>query len=480
MIILIIIICTLSFVHVEIKGLDHECVHQFRDCWNCTSADSLGECIRTNKRPNNCNVCAIDNKTMEFASSNDAKHFVQASGIPKNVIVEQMSISNNKLRRIPCNIFKVFPWVESFEVTNTSVDRLLPDDFQNAKKLKVFYAHNNLISALRAHTFYQADNLLHISFEENKLSQIDKNAFMYLHKLKYLSISENLKELHPHTFKHLINMQVLKLNHNLIKVLPDSLFESLRKLRLLELNFNKILDFNNKTFRELENLELLSLEHNELRFEPITTCFNQLMKLERLILNGNEMPVIGAFAFVRLINLKELELQEMDVRSIVDFAFEGLVKLIKLNLNDNELESIGSITFSGLRNLRELRIKNNVIKHIDSKSFIHLKKMQLLLLDKNECIDKWWTSSISVENDIASSRCANCVVPKIEHGRLMDVGFGDFYATGDYISRYQTNKIVCHRGYSYIGKDEEDDIFSCAIDRWNKEFPKCISKLKYF
>ena len=299
---------------------------------------------------------------------------------------------------------------------------------------------------------------------------------MYLHNLKYLSISEDLDELQPQTFKHLLNLQILNLNKNNIKVLPDPLFQGLRKLRWLNLNRNQIQDFNNKTFKDLESLQLLSVQQNELRFEPITNCFNQLQRLESLFLNGNEMPEIGAYAFVRLVSLKELELQEMNVRTIKDYAFEGLEKLTKLNLNDNELESISTLTFSGLINLRELRIKNNVIQHIDSKSFSGQLNIQLLLLDDNECINKWWTSNGAIENDISSSRCANCVAPEIEHGKLMDVGFGDYYTAGDLISRYQTTKVVCHQGYSYLGKDEEDDIFSCAVDRWNKEFPKCISE----
>ncbi|KAF9436752.1 hypothetical protein BGZ76_003068 [Entomortierella beljakovae] len=159
-------------------------------------------------------------------------------------------------------------------------------------------------------------------------------------------------------FDGLRNLRELYLDHNDIKVVPDSLLK-LSKLDVLDLSCNSISSFHSAfKMKKLKNLRRLNLDHNMLTdISPIY----KLKALRELRLNYNFIPYL-AIAIHGMTKLKVLAMESNQLSTLPE-TMGRLGNLCELRLSDNNIrvlpESIGSI-----RTLQVLALRSNLLEKL--------------------------------------------------------------------------------------------------------------------
>lgn len=130
-------------------------------------------------------------------------------------------------------------------------------------------------------------NLKKLILRDCKLITIHKNGLSGLGIMIELDLSRNnLKSLHPETFKETSKIRWILLNDNHIEKLEDGLFNNLPFLQKVELSNNKILQIGVKTFMNVPKLNNLRLDGNKLEHLKIDTL-NALPSLSTLDIHDN-------------------------------------------------------------------------------------------------------------------------------------------------------------------------------------------------
>lgn len=108
-------------------------------------------------------------------------------------------------------------------------------------------------------------NLWKLTLSECKLQTIQKNGFSGLAIMIELNLSKNdLKTLHPDTFKETKKIRWILLNDNKLEKLDDGLFSNLDLLQKVDLSNNRISQIGLKTFSNVPKLNFLRLDGNKL------------------------------------------------------------------------------------------------------------------------------------------------------------------------------------------------------------------------
>ncbi|GJJ69382.1 hypothetical protein EMPS_01728 [Entomortierella parvispora] len=163
----------------------------------------------------------------------------------------------------------------------------------------------------------------------------------------------------PHEFfDGLRNLRELYLDHNDIKIVPDSLLK-LSKLDVLDLSCNSISSFHAAfKLKKLKNLRRLNLDHNMLTdISPIY----KLKALRELRMNHNFVPYLA----IAIQNMSKLKILAMESNSLATLpeTMGKLGNLCELRLSHNNLralpESIGSI-----RTLQVLALRSNLLEKL--------------------------------------------------------------------------------------------------------------------
>ncbi|KAF8946326.1 hypothetical protein BGZ47_000805 [Haplosporangium gracile] len=182
----------------------------------------------------------------------------------------------------------------------------------------------------------------------------------------------------PHEFfDGLRNLRELYLDHNDIKVVPDSLLK-LTKLDVLDLSCNSISSFHSAfKMKKLKNLRRLNLDHNMLTdISPIY----KLKSLRELRMNHNFVPYL-AIAIQNMTKLKILAMESNSLSTLPE-TMGKLGNLCELRLSDNNLralpESIGSI-----RTLQVLALRSNLLERLP-ESWKDMENLSTLDLASNK------------------------------------------------------------------------------------------------
>ncbi|KAF9543214.1 hypothetical protein EC957_001089 [Mortierella hygrophila] len=182
----------------------------------------------------------------------------------------------------------------------------------------------------------------------------------------------------PHEFfDGLRNLRELYLDHNDIKVVPDSLLK-LTKLDVLDLSCNSISSFHSAfKMKKLKNLRRLNLDHNMLTdISPIY----KLKSLRELRMNHNFVPFL-AIAIQNMTKLKILAMESNSLSTLPE-TMGKLGNLCELRLSDNNLralpESIGSI-----RTLQVLALRSNLLERLP-ESWKDMENLSTLDLASNK------------------------------------------------------------------------------------------------
>ena len=300
--------------------------------------------------------------------------------------------------------------------------------------------------------------------------------------IKHLTI-ENSKFTSAQDFLSINQTQLeeLYLNKNKIAKVKLSMLTGLTNLQIADFSGSQILKIEHNAFDDLKKLHTLKLNGNKIKFVH-SKIFSRLVKLKYLFIHGsgNIMKTINKDLFKNTKLLKEIDMKSMLLEKIEAGAFRNLNKLQVLNLFANRISSLSESVFKGLESLTTLNLRNNVIKFLSPKTFSSMTKLSILDLWDNVCIyNNWGGTDIlqNVEEVIANSTCIGCTVGDLgEFGRGVEYIFGKNHTIGDRVQNLQSLKIVCDPGYAFVRREKEDDVITCAENRWNKKFPLCISK----
>ncbi|KAF9164840.1 hypothetical protein DFQ26_000971 [Actinomortierella ambigua] len=159
-------------------------------------------------------------------------------------------------------------------------------------------------------------------------------------------------------FDGLRNLRELYLDHNDIKMVPDSLLK-LTKLDVLDLSWNSLSSFHAAfKLKKLKNLRRLNLDHNLLT--DISPLY-KLKSLRELRLNHNLVQYL-AMNLQHLTKLKILAIESNQIATLPE-SMGRLSNLCELRLSDNSLrvlpDAIGSI-----RTLQILALRSNLLEKL--------------------------------------------------------------------------------------------------------------------
>ncbi|XP_034836614.1 uncharacterized protein kek5 [Maniola hyperantus] len=130
-------------------------------------------------------------------------------------------------------------------------------------------------------------NLKKLILRECKLITIHKNGLSDLAIMIELDLSKNdLKMLHPDTFRETAKIRWILLNDNQIEKLEDGLFNNLPFLQKVDLSNNRIVQLGLKTFMNVPKLNILRLDGNKLEHLKIDTL-SALTSLSNLDVHDN-------------------------------------------------------------------------------------------------------------------------------------------------------------------------------------------------
>ncbi|GFN74436.1 variable lymphocyte receptor b [Plakobranchus ocellatus] len=181
------------------------------------------------------------------------------------------------------------------------------------------------------------------------------------------------------------NASELFLDSNEIREIRSGLFSSMEWLNNLVLNRNRISTIESGALEGLTNLLVLRLENNLIKHIP-NNVFNRadVPELQYIDLSNNKLEIIESETFSNLTELDVLYLNHNRITYISQDAFKGLTKLSTLNLYDNSLTSAAWVV--GLPSLQMLNIGANLLKTLHTNILDSLYNIEFLNLEANPWI----------------------------------------------------------------------------------------------
>ncbi|XP_018335308.2 SLIT and NTRK-like protein 6 [Agrilus planipennis] len=322
-----------------------------------------------------------DDKILKCVSCNLAKILSNTFDLCNNEI-EILDISNSKIRTLEKESFVGLIHMTTLIMQNNFIELIVPETFQGVKRLEQLDVSNNSLKSLVNGSFQELKYLKKLNVSYNKIVNIESGAFIGLNALEELYLDHNFIENICGDFAPLANVQIMKFQHNKIKI--DSFcFTSNPTLRDLDLSENDIKVLPPHAFKSLTHLERLNLSFNGIEvIDP--DSFLNLYFLEVLSLKSNHIFDIHRKLFRGLHLLRDLDLSNNSISDFKTGYFSGMPELRHLNLSYNKIEYLEKTGILSLPNLGELDFKNNSIRDIDYKIIVsHLPRLTHMDITNN-------------------------------------------------------------------------------------------------
>eukprot|EP00057_Strongylocentrotus_purpuratus_P018931 XP_011673405.1 PREDICTED: leucine-rich repeat and immunoglobulin-like domain-containing nogo receptor-interacting protein 3 [Strongylocentrotus purpuratus] len=198
------------------------------------------------------------------------------------------------------------------------------------------------------------------------------------HGLLVLSIRQNqLTELINMSFMNYNQLEELYAGHNFIAFIDSGTFETLPQLQVVRLDYNLITFLPIYFLQKNALLYIISLSHNKIRF-----ALRGLEKLQVLSLGENRISNINNESFCGLHSLLDLKLYDNELNSISRALFACASNLQKIDLSRNKLAALDPQWFDGSRYLRNLILYKCGISRITVGPW-NATNLQTLVLNKN-------------------------------------------------------------------------------------------------
>ncbi|XP_051778568.1 podocan [Erpetoichthys calabaricus] len=304
---------------------------------------------------------------------NNKIDFIQLDLLNEYLSLEFLVLSNNRLTD------------EAIEGAFEGIEKLtrlfLDDNFLTSipadlpPSLEELRLNHNNISIMSEKAWSRCQNLKIISLNNNSLTNdsVLAGVFGSLSRLRTLSINYNHLAKVPEKLP--TNLKELYAEGNQISVISDQIFPNISDLLFLDLSSNKLKNkgINKHSFRHMINLENLNLEKNLLHSVP-----KHLPKsLKTLILKGNKIVSVSKDAFLKMTNLEQLGLSHNKIFKVAPSAFKGLSALHHLDISYNYLAEVPHCL---PMTMNSIALNNNLIAKVPRDSFCNMKHVQSSLI----------------------------------------------------------------------------------------------------
>jgi Leucine-rich repeat (LRR) protein len=255
---------------------------------------------------------------------------------------------------------------------------LFIEDFGKEKKTFLLILTNGYLRKSKFDNFYEYFNKESLVADFLHKQPLGNNIeeFNFLNSLKLVdSFNDQIKKIHPATFKSLTNLEEIRFICNEIKELDPATFKGLHFLRKIYFSRNKITTINPSTFNGL-NLDEIYFDENKIK-ELDPTTFTGLTSLKLINFKKNQITMIHPATFNDLINLEEIHFDENKIEELDPTLFKGLRSLKTINFNYNQIKKIHPATFTDLTNLEYLWFGYNKFEDLDPTTFNGLNKLRI-------------------------------------------------------------------------------------------------------
>ncbi|XP_075981500.1 uncharacterized protein LOC142980086 [Anticarsia gemmatalis] len=345
--------------------------------------------------------------------------------------LEYLDISENQISRLEPSSFKSLSNLINLEIySNSLLGTLETGTFDGLTLLPGLDISRNKLTAVQNASFNGMSELKQLNMSACELSEIQYNVFVHTGYIETLDLSYNKLEDFNVNTTELVNLSVLMLNNNLIKVISSSSFKGLSRLNTITLSQNSIEDVNGKSFDSLLDLRHFDLSYNEkLNFSvsmlkkvknlhtiilsgiktsinltdigkdiPITNIvlsnssinninnlgLRDMTRLDTLKLSYNNISKLQIGDFTGISTLTYLDLSFNKISYIQPGVFKDNIHLNSLNMSHNSLTTIGYGIFRGLLYLNVLDLSYNNLRDLQSERFYEVNSLTELIVDNNK------------------------------------------------------------------------------------------------
>lgn len=311
------------------------------------------------------------------------------------VNLKKLYLTKNQLKFVSSNLFSDIQVPNTLTIHKCHTPQLQEIKFDNnlfnefphliglENLTTINFNHNNIDSLVNASTDWYP-NLQTIELNSNKVSNIPSGFFSNSSKITHLYLTNNrIVTFDKGAFDNLTSLEVLKLTKNRIIALPKELLRNLRNLKELDLTRNKMTSIEGLTFNGLESLHTLKLRRNDL-LNLYDGSFWGLNNIQYLHLDHNNLSLVRKGWLYGLTSLKMLSLSHNQISEVDGDGWEFCKKLWEVDLSYNSIESITKDTFSRFQSLQTLLLDHNSISFIEENAFKSLTLLETLSLSQNQ------------------------------------------------------------------------------------------------
>ncbi|XP_059533859.1 leucine-rich repeat-containing G-protein coupled receptor 6 isoform X3 [Myotis daubentonii] len=221
----------------------------------------------------------------------------------------------------------------------------------------------------------------YLRLDANLISLVPERSFEGLSCLRHLWLDDNaLAEVPVRALSNLPALQAMTLALNRIRHVPDYAFQNLSSLVVLHLHNNRIQRLGTHSFEGLHSLETLDLNHNDLREFPV--AIRTLGRLQELGFHNNNIKAIPEKAFMGNPLLQTIHFYDNPIQSVGRSAFQDLPKLHTLSLNGaTDIQEFPDL--KGTTSLETLTLTRAGIRRLPPGMCQQLPRLRVLELSHN-------------------------------------------------------------------------------------------------
>ncbi|KAG8198042.1 hypothetical protein JTE90_001877 [Oedothorax gibbosus] len=251
----------------------------------------------------------------------------------------------------------------------------------------------NVFLRLSAETFSQLQLLERLDLGENNIKNLPQTLLCPLRRLETLNLTLNdfsdissvgLSTGNRDNVLCLVDVQIVRLSYNRIRVLTSKGFAAVNQLKELRLDHNSISRAEESALLGLEKLKVLDLSYNQIVALPPLFLRN-CEELTELYLQNNSISVLppGLFTGLQFLQILDLSRNEITTHWLGTETFADLIRLFLLDVSYNRLSMIDASIFRSQYSLEVLRLDHNEIEVISDNAFSSLYKLHTLHLNHN-------------------------------------------------------------------------------------------------
>ncbi|CAH0557388.1 unnamed protein product [Brassicogethes aeneus] len=176
-----------------------------------------------------------------------------------------------------------------------------------------------------------------------------------------------LTEIEPGTFSSLASLKRIWLGGNLLKVIPNGVFNYL-PIYYIYLAANNINTIDSEAFSEMDSLSEVYLDKNSLTHFDRRWFLNQGKKSKLRVLNmhHNRIKSINKWAFYDFPYLKELDFSFNEIEYVSNDLFNSFLSLLIFDLSFNRITTLSPNLLKNVRYVEKFNVAFNYLRSLDS------------------------------------------------------------------------------------------------------------------